>query len=256
MTVELVKNDDLFEGVELSTPSNTDTSVKDVIEGVPTPTEPEWNEYVLRHFSDNEMFDGMPLTHGLRRVVELLMGKIIFSGVDQVFPPSESDAIGRSTVVWKIVLEDGSTFSDVADSWEGNTDDTFCAYNTATAATRAEGRALRKALRIRVVAAEEVTKKDTAKIVRDMVKKQNTESNGEYDSAGRMTDPQANFINGKSKQLNVDASKILKEIISVKSVSKTTKKQASDAIELMNKYQQDMKSIPETIIGYNENWRN
>ena len=37
--------DDLFEGVELATPSNTDTSVKDVIETMSvSPTDPEWND--------------------------------------------------------------------------------------------------------------------------------------------------------------------------------------------------------------------
>ena len=202
--------DDLFEDVELATPSNTDTSVKDVIEdGSPLPTDPKWNDYVLSLFEENELFDKMPLTNGLRRVAELLMGRIVFSGPSQVFPPQSGNEIGRSTVVWKIQFEDGSTFCDVADSWEGNTDDMFCVYSTATAATRAEGRALRKALRLRVVAAEEVTKKDTAKIAQDISKKKGLDvSSSEYDSSGTMTGPQANFIDGKSKQLNVDAQKV------------------------------------------------
>ena len=53
---------DLFENVELETPSNTDTSVKDVIvdENQPSITSPEWNDYVLGLFADNELFDGRP----------------------------------------------------------------------------------------------------------------------------------------------------------------------------------------------------
>jgi hypothetical protein len=250
--------DDLFEDVELATPSNTDTSVKDVIQdGSPLPTDPKWNDYVLSLFEENELFDKMPLTNGLRRVAELLMGRIVFSGPSQVFPPQSGNEIGRSTVVWKIQFEDGSTFCDVADSWEGNTDDMFCVYSTATAATRAEGRALRKALRLRVVAAEEVTKKDTAKIAQDISKKKGLDvSSSEYDSSGTMTGPQANFIDGKSKQLNVDAQKILKEVANVVNVSKTTKKQASDVIEKLNEYQQKKDTIPTDFIGYNQDWRN
>jgi len=250
--------DDLFEDVELATPSNTDTSVKDVIEdGSPLPTDPKWNDYVLSLFEENELFDKMPLTNGLRRVAELLMGRIVFSGPSQVFPPQSGNEIGRSTVIWKIQFEDGSTFCDVADSWEGNTDDMFCVYSTATAATRAEGRALRKALRLRVVAAEEVTKKDTAKIAQDISKKKGLDvSSSEYDSSGTMTGPQANFIDGKSKQLNVDAQKILKEVANVVNVSKTTKKQASDVIEKLNEYQQKKDTIPTDFIGYNQDWRN
>jgi len=250
--------DDLFEDVELATPSNTETSVKDVIDdGSPLPTDPKWNDYVLSLFEENGLFDKMPLTSGLRRVAELLMGRIVFSGPSQVFPPQSGNEIGRSTVVWKIQFEDGSTFCDVADSWEGNTDDMFCVYSTATAATRAEGRALRKALRLRVVAAEEVTKKDTAKIAQDISKKKGLDvSSSEYDSSGTMTGPQANFIDGKSKQLNVDAQKILKEVANVVNVSKTTKKQASDVIEKLNEYQQKKDTIPTDFIGYNQDWRN
>jgi len=249
--------EDLFEGVELATPSNTDTSVKDFIDdGSPLPTDPSWNDYVLGHFEENEMFDGMPLCNGLRRVAELLIGRIVFSGPIQVFPPDTGNDIGRSTVIWKVEFVDGSAFCDVADSWEGNTDDTFCVYNTATAATRAEGRALRKALRLRVVAAEEVTKKDTAKIAKDISKKKGLDVSGEYDSSGKMTDPQARFIDSKSKQLNIDAKKILKEVFHVKLISKTTKKQASDVIEKLNEYQQNKGSIPTDFIGYNEDWRN
>ena len=53
------KNDDLFANVELETPSNTDTTVKDVImDDAPEITSPEWNDYVLELFASNELFDG------------------------------------------------------------------------------------------------------------------------------------------------------------------------------------------------------
>ena len=161
--------DDLFEGVALETPQNVDTSIKDkiVTEG-PNPTDVEWNDYVLSLFDEKELYDGRPLCAGLRRVAELLLGRMVISRPTQVFPPTEGDSIGRATVIWEVVFEDGSVFSDVADCWEGNTDDTFCVFNTATAATRAEGRALRKALRLKTVAAEEMTKKNTASIVRSI----------------------------------------------------------------------------------------
>ena len=250
--------DDLFEDVELATPSNTDTSVKDVIDdGAPHPTDPKWNDYVLDQFEDNEMFDGRPLCAGLRRVSELLLGRIVSSRPTQIFAPDSGNEIGRATVIWEVVFQDGSLFSDVADAWEGNTDDAFQVFVTATAATRAEGRALRKALRLKTVAAEEMTSKDTAKIAKDISKKKGLDvSSSEYDSSGTTTGPQANFIDGKSKQLNVDAQKILKEVANVVIISKTTKKQASDVIEKLNEYQQKKNTIPTDFIGYNQDWRN
>lgn len=256
----MIDNDgDLFQNVELNTPSNTDTSVKDVIqeEAAVHPTSPEWNDYVLGLFDKSEMYDGRPLCHGLRRVAELLLGEIVSSKPTQVFPPKDENGIGRATVIWEVTFSNGSTFSDVADCWEGNTDDTFCVFNTATAATRAEGRALRKALRLRVVAAEEVTKKNTTEIVKS-ISQTNTMKNTqtEYQSTGRMTENQERFLDGKCKQLNINPSNLFKEVFNLSVSRKIDKKQASDAIEKVNEYQQKKGSIPESVKGYQVNWRN
>ena len=145
-------------------------------------------------------------------------------------------------------------FSEVADCWEGNTDDMFCAYAIATASTRAEGRALRKALRIKAVAAEEMTKKDTAKIVRELSAKKES-SDGGYDDSSRMSDAQSNFIDVKCRQLNVNGTTLLASVFNVSSSRKISKKVASDIIDRLNTYQQDKSSIPEEVIGYIEEWR-
>lgn len=245
---------DLFKDVELQTPSNTDTSVKDVVvEDVPSITSPEWNDYVMSQFEENELIEGMPLAAGLRRIAELLCGRIVFSGPTQVFPPQNENSHGRATVVWKVEFDNGMCFCDVADCWEGNTDDTFCAFAVATAATRAEARALRKALRIRSVSAEEVTKKNTAAIVRNAVKET---SEGEYDDSSRMTDPQSNFISVKCKQLNINPVSFFKEIFNLSTTRKITKRSASDAIDKLNEFQRNSDEIPESIKGYVEDWRN
>ena len=252
-----MSKDDLFQDVELERPMNTDTSVKDFIDdGRPAITAPEWNDYVLQMFTPEEMYNKMPLCNGLRRVAELLMGRIVFSGPVQVFPPADGNSLGRSTVIWKIEFADGSVFCDVADSWEGNTDDTFVAYNTATAATRAEGRALRKALRLRVVAAEEVTSKDTAKIVKDISQSSNNSSQGsEYSDSGRMTANQERFLNGKCKQVDINPALLFKEVFNLSVKRKISKEQASQAIQKVNGYQQTS-DIPESIKGYVEDWSN
>jgi len=252
-----MSKDDLFEGVELETPQNVDTRVKDriVTEG-PDPTSPEWNDYVLSLFDDSELYDGRPLCHGLRRVAELLMGRIVSSKPTQVFAPTGGDEIGRATVVWEIIFEDGSLFSDVADCWEGNTDDAFCVFNTATAATRAEGRALRKALRIKTVAAEEMTNKNTASIVRSISQTKAMETTeGEYNDSERMTDKQENFLDVKCGQVNVNVEKLFKEVFGLNVKRKITKGQASDAIKKVNLYQQEEESIPDSIVGYSSDWR-
>lgn len=251
--------DDIFEDmekVELESPSNADVSVKDkIVLDHPSRTSPEWNDYVLSLFEDNELFGGRPLCAGLRRVAELVLGPIASSRPTQVFPPSRGDEIGRSTVVWEVVFQDGRLFSDVADCWEGNTDDTFCVFSTATAATRAEGRALRKALGIKTVAAEEMTTKNTAGVVKEISSKRNTSTEGEYDDSQRMTDPQANFIDVKAKQLDINVAEFFKSVFELNVNRKIDKRQASAAIERLNEYQQDKSLIPDSILSYQTDWR-
>lgn len=248
--------ENLFEEVELATPSNTNTSVKDVvISDAPSMLSPDWHDYAMTLFEESEMVDGHPLVAGLRRVAELVLGTIVFSGPTQVFPVQREDHHGRATVVFTVRFSNGVEYSEVADSWEGNTDDMFCAFAVAIASTRAEARALRKALKIKGVAAEELTKKDTAKIVRD-ISTQKASSDGDYNDQSRMSDAQSNFIDVKCKQLNINGSKMFKDLFNVDSHKKVTKKVASDIIDRLNEFQRDKSAIPANVLGYEEEWRN
>jgi len=244
----------IFEEVELASPSNTNTSVKDIVmTDAPSMLSPEWHDYAMSLFHPSELVDGHPLVAGLRRVSELILGTIVFSGPTQVFPVQREDHHGRATVVFTVEFANGVRYSEVADSWEGNTDDMFCAFAVAIASTRAEARALRKALKIKGVAAEELTKKDTAKIVRE-ISSTKTSSEGEYDDQSRMSDAQYNFIDVKCKQLNIDGEKLFAQF-SVDSGKKVSKKIASEIIDSLNDYQRDKSSIPQDIIGYKQEWR-
>lgn len=255
MKTALKEEEDIFSEVELSTASNTNTSVRDVLNvDIPSMLSPEWHDYAMTLFHDSELVDGHPLVAGLRRVAESVLGTIVFSGPTQVFPVQREDHHGRATVVFTVEFANGIKYSEVADSWEGNTDDMFCAFAVAIASTRAEARALRKALKIKGVAAEELTKKDTAKIVRD-ISSTKSSSEGEYNDQSRMSDAQYNFIDVKCKQLNIDGQKLFKNF-KVDSGKKVSKKVASDIIDALNDYQRDKSLIPKEIIGYQQEWRN
>ena len=248
------QDDDLFANVQLQTPSNTETSVKNVVlTDAPSMLSSEWHDFAMTLFDPSELIDGHPLVAGLRRVSELVLGPIIFSGPTQVFPVQREDHHGRATVVFSVEFANGMRYAEVADSWEGNTDDMFCAFAVAIASTRAEARALRKALKIKGVAAEELTKKDTAKIVRD-ISNTKASSDGDYNEQSRMSDAQYNFMDVKCKQLNIDGKKLFKEF-NVDSGKKVSKKVASDIIDKLNDYQRDKNSIPASITGYQEGWR-
>jgi hypothetical protein len=123
-------------------------------EGAPSRTDPEWTEYVLSLFTDKEKDqDGNPKVDGLRRVGENLLGEFnIHTDVVQA-PGLETGA----TVVVVVELSSGKRISGAADVSSINTQADFARHAVATAETRAEGRALRKALLLtKVLTAEEM----------------------------------------------------------------------------------------------------
>lgn len=229
-------------------------------DAVPRYGSAEWHDYILSKFDKSELIDGNPTCAGLRRVAEDILGDIVVSRPTHIFPSTDANGPGRATVVFEIVIDwmnSGQlrTFSDVADVWHGNTDDLFCAHPVATASTRAEGRALRKALKIRCLAAEELTrKKDVESIVRKSIPVAPTD--GDWKEEDQISAPQINFIDGKCKQLNINVVKFIN--IGDKqysNITEVTKKTASKMLGVLNDYQNHTKNIPEQIVGYDKNWR-
>lgn len=241
---------------------------------------PEWHDFIMSEFTEDELMDGYPVVAGLRRVAEKHLGMIVESvPVDIV--PVQGDGLGRATVSYRVTflrnpyqseidelkykLSHGIStkddrfewerrltlkeacvqrisYGDVADVWHGNVDDQFVAFAVAVAATRAEARALRKALKLKTLAAEELTKK---------VVKASEEGGEDIISVN-----QINFIDNLCKKLNIDVVKFLnagkKTYGSVNQVLRST---ASKMIQELNKLQNDLGSIPEEIKGYSANWQ-
>lgn len=220
----------------------------------------EWNEFVMSQFESNELIDGNPICAGLRRVAEELLGDIISSGPSEVYPSTDPNGPGRATVVYQVVFNwmnsgEVRTYSEVADVWHGNTDDLFCAHPAATASTRAEGRALRKALKVRCLAAEELAKKDIVSIVRDSVRVEGS-TDGEWDAEDGISVAQVNFIDNKCKQLDINVIEFINSGENTYSgVEEISKKTASAMLGRLNQYQNGQTAIPEDIMGYNKNWR-
>jgi len=228
------------------------------VEESPSIFSEEWNDYVMSHFKPNELIDGNPICAGLRRVAELLLGEIIDSGPVQVFPATDNNGPGRATVIFKVSfnwMNSGAikSFSEVADVWHGNTDDLFCAHPVATASTRAEGRALRKALKLRCLAAEELAKKDIVDIVKQTVAAAPT--SGEYESDKRISSQQIQFIDNRCNQLDIDVARFINlGENTYSSINDITKDSAKKMIKVLNAYQNGSE-IPDKIKGYNVNWR-
>jgi hypothetical protein len=223
----------------------------------------EWHTHVMSFFDDSELIDGSPTCAGLRRVAEEILGDIVYSGPCQVFAATDPNGPGRATVVFEVVFENwlGSsqtrTFKEVADVWHGNTDDLFCAHPVATASTRAEGRALRKALKIKCLAAEELTRKKDVEAVVKATVKIDSATTGELNDKDKISSAQINFLDKKCSELNINVWSVLnsgsKKYANINEVSK---KEASNVLTMINDFQNNSKACPDSLKGYDKNWRN
>ena len=230
----------------------TESPVDKIEDNTPSVGSAEWDSYVMSQFQNNELIDGNPICAGLRRVTELVLGDIVSSGPVQVFPANDENGPGRATVVFKVVIEcfDGKIreYSEVADVWHGNTDDLFCAHPVATASTRAEGRALRKALKLRVLAAEELARKDIVEIVKQSVKSANR--------IDGITNQQIQFMDNFCSRFDINVLNFInmgKE--TYPSIYEINKDKAAQMIKHLNQYQKPDNEVPDSIKGYDTNWR-
>ncbi len=132
----------------------------------------EWSDYVLRQFRDDELIEGHPKHSGLLRIAESLIGPVMSRTVQDFVAPTKEN-LGTATVHSRMVflvtnelhplaghqlIEDG-----IAEVNEGNSAMPFLLHPSATASSKAEAQALRKALRLRnLVAADEIAPDESA----------------------------------------------------------------------------------------------
>lgn len=206
---------------------------------------PEWNGYLMEQFAPEELQDGNPVVAGLRRLAEKFIGKIVKSSPTGIWP-IVGDGLGRATVSYGVTFKlDDETlveFADVADSWHGNTEESFLPFATAIAATRAEARALRKALKLRTVAAEELSK-TLMKVSEDKV------------NQDIITDNQKLFIDKICKELDINAVAFMNNgERTYRGINEVLKQTASKMIQVLNDLKNNREEISADIQGYKSEW--
>jgi hypothetical protein len=214
-------------------------------DAIPDIADPNWTEYVISKLTEDELYDGNPTTDGLRRITPILIGRIIES-VPIVLQAPNPQNDNHACVAWRLVImwaddaNDIRTFGDVVDVYSGNTDVEFAVHASSTAATRAEGRALRKALALRhTYVAEEMTKvapEDPTKI----------------------TKVQLMFIDKLCQRNDINAIKAILKITKyskIKNVEDMPYKIAIGVTKAMNDMQNGTLQITDDIMGYDPEWR-
>lgn len=128
----------------------------------PTPNSPEWTQFVLGKFTEDEVDGKNPRVEGLRRVAGELVGELIEEGCDLIAVPTEENRFRACAKAWGVFLTPNGIqkrFEALADAHSDNCFEDYATYLVAMADTRAKGRMYRNALCLRrVVAAEEVSK--------------------------------------------------------------------------------------------------
>ena len=212
----------------------------------------EWTDYVLGLLSEDEKIKGNPTTDGLRRVFEIAMDCTLTGSSSEVTQSPEPDNGNRATVVHSLTyILNGSkvdsliktrTVNGAADVYWGNCDKIFRNHPVAVAETRAEGRALRRALRLRkVVAAEELAEE--------------IEDDVDGSTVGKTTNNQINFIDVLCKRLGINAVKCLENLDLSTDINGLSHSDGVSIIRKLSSYQQDTSAIPETVLGYEEDWK-
>jgi hypothetical protein len=223
-----------------------------VSHNIPTINDIEWTDYVLGLLSDDEKISGNPTTDGLRRIFETALNCIILDATSEVVQSPSRDNENRATVTHTLHyhLNDESvakelknrSVSGAADVYWGNCDKIYRNHPVAVAETRAEGRALRRALKLRkVVAAEELAK--------------DIEDHPDHDTINKINNNQINFIDVLAKRIDVGVEKLLKNLaIDSPNIYNISHDDAVKIVTTLSKYQQT-NDIPQNIIGYNPNWK-
>lgn len=210
----------------------------------------EWNDYVLGLLSEDEKINGNPTTDGLRRIFEIAMNCEIVDSVSDVVQSPTIDNEKRATVVHTLGYvingdkeKNHKTVSGSADVYWGNCDKVFRNHPVAVAETRAEGRALRRALRLRkVVTADEIATE--------------TEDSPDGSNISKVSNNQLNFMDVLARRLDIDMEKLLSSSgHNDKNVYNIEHSVAVDIIKNLSSYQQKADDIPNELKGYNSNWK-
>lgn len=231
-----------LQNIEIPGDKTTEVEDADAIK-IPEVGTLEWSDYALSLFTAQELIDGKPTCDALRRVAEFVIGPIIGGCAKIVQSPNPSNEY-TATVEYTVSFHDGQVWTSVADVNSNNCDPKFARFACAMAETRAEGRALRKALRLRkVISAEEPD---------DVYAEGNTVDNSKANSTQWL------MIDNLCKRININVDKFLSEASGFKWTRKKEDvpyKSATIILSVLSDFQRNMSTIDPKFLGYDPDWK-
>ena len=195
--------------------------------------------------TDNELKNGNPTVDGIRRVTEKLYGEILSSTSDLIEIPNSTNNWSKATVLHTVQIRKHSndeliTIQGAVDVKYQNTPQPYCEHLVATADTKAEGKALRRALKLSIVTAEELNFKEEDDVNVNTV----------------INDQQIIAVNQLCKRLDINVNRILETSYNNKNVKELSHALGRELLHKLSEYQRNKSTIPSDITGYDPEWKN
>lgn len=212
-------------------------------------TDENWSNLVMSKFTQDEFIEingsKYPTVNGLRRVCEKYLGVIVSSVSKVVQGPTISNRPSRKVGKRELLILEPAVvehtihlylhdfhpspvervYTDCADAYiDNNGESEFLVHPTAIAATRAEARVLRKALKLKVVSAEEIVRKN-----KEVMEKVYKEKEDKDDADKSIDDNQRNVISGLADRTQI----ALPDYLKWKGIEDLTKLSSEEAKKLI-----------------------
>lgn len=209
---------------------------EDAEESRPHMYDPEWTDWVLSKLEPYEKEGGNPKVDGLRRIANKILGPFSISSRIEQTPDNSNGQRATVSVILTFDVSDYKvkSYSGSADVSPINTNKSFAIYPVATAETRAEGRALKRALCLtKVVSAEEVYDKNLEEL---------------SDSNAKASSTMISSLKSMCDKQNIDPFKLaFFNEIDIESLDDLTRQQVQFLANKISKYQRQEEEIPEGI---------
>jgi hypothetical protein len=211
----------------------------------------EWNDFLLRQFKDDELYDGHPTCDGCRRLVERYIGKLGDRGISE-YTPATTDNRWSATVVYVVhVAVTNPThpnyqyhlaITEIADAGPHNTDAPYCNHPAATAATMAESRCYRKLLGLKSITAEENTER--------------AQEFERWEPDEVIDDTQIKTLDIMCERLDIDVMSFVNSGRSTyDNIAVVPRGTAAKMLRELNKIQRGTKEKAKSLQKYDPNWR-
>jgi len=212
-----------------------------------------WTSHVMALLNDDEKYDKYPLANGLRRLTELLIGDIVGVTSQVVEAPTAMNG-HRATVTVELHIENGNrtfVYAGSADAWTENCSPPYDKFPVAMAESRAEGRALRRALKVNVATAEEMREFGSVPSTNDKPGADIVFSDDTKEDSGPkpMTSGQVKAIDTVASRADIDVNKVLEK--KEYRIETLTFEQAKDILKELQVLQS---KVDEAFKGFNPNW--